>query len=54
MAETTTTQIADLPEYQKQYLQEIMQRAQALGKQAYTYLLIRRLVVHLYSSKLPT
>ena len=36
MAETTTTQIADLPEYQKQYLQEILQRAQALGKQAYT------------------
>jgi len=36
MAETTTTQISDLPEYQKQYLQEIMQRAQALGKQAYT------------------
>ena len=36
MAETTTTQISDLPEYQKQYLQEIMQRAQALGKQSYT------------------
>ena len=36
MAETTTTQISDLPEYQKKYLQEIMQRAQALGKQSYT------------------
>ena len=36
MAETTSTQISDLPEYQKQYLQEILQRAQALGKQSYT------------------
>ena len=36
MAETTQTSITDLPEYQKQYLQEILQRAQALGKQAYT------------------
>ena len=36
MAETTQTSITDLPEYQKEYLQEILQRAQALGKQAYT------------------
>tara|TARA_R100000231_G_scaffold21934_3_gene21049 strand:+ start:2957 stop:3808 length:852 start_codon:yes stop_codon:yes gene_type:complete len=36
MAEQITRQIADLPEYQKEYLQEILQRAQALGKQAYT------------------
>lgn len=36
MAETTATTITDLPEYQKEYLQEILQRAQALGKQAYT------------------
>ena len=36
MAETTATTITDLPEYQREYLQEILQRAQALGKQAYT------------------
>ena len=36
MATTTARTITDLPEYQKQYLQEILQRAQALGKQAYT------------------
>jgi hypothetical protein len=36
MAEQITRTISDLPDYQKEYLQEIMQRAQALGKQAYT------------------
>jgi len=36
MATQTSRQITDLPEYQKKYLQEILQRAQALGKQEYT------------------
>jgi hypothetical protein len=32
----TSTSIADLPEYQKKYMTEILDRAQALGKQNYT------------------
>ena len=41
MAETTATTITDLPEYQKQYLQEILQRAQALVNKPTRFHLIR-------------
>ena len=36
MSELTQTSITDLPEYQRKYMKEILDRAQALGKQAYT------------------
>ena len=36
MATQTATSITDLPEWQKSYMKEILDRAQALGKQAYT------------------
>ena len=36
MAETTATTITDLPGISKRIFTEILQRAQALGKQAYT------------------
>lgn len=37
MADTvTSTSIADLPEWQKSYMKEILDRAQGLGKQSYT------------------
>ena len=36
MATQTTTAITDLPDWQKAYMKEILDRAQALGKQAYT------------------
>ncbi len=36
MSELTQTTITDLPEYQRKYMKEILDRAQALGKQAYT------------------
>jgi len=36
MAEQTATSITDLPEWQKKYMKEILDRAQGLGKQAYT------------------
>ena len=32
----TTTSVTDLPEWQKQYMKEILDRGQALGKQDYT------------------
>lgn len=36
MATQTATTITDLPDWQKSYMKEILDRAQALGKQAYT------------------
>jgi hypothetical protein len=36
MATSTTTAIADLPDWQKQYATDILARAQGLGSQAYT------------------
>jgi hypothetical protein len=36
MSEVTQTTITDLPEYQQKYMKEILDRAQALGKQSYT------------------
>ena len=36
MATATTTSIADLPSWQKAYAEDILARAQQLGKQAYT------------------
>jgi len=36
MATATTTAISDLPDWQKSYMKEILDRAQALGKQSYT------------------
>ena len=36
MAVATTTSIADLPDWQKQYATDILSRAQALGRQDYT------------------
>lgn len=36
MATATTTSIADLPDWQKEYATDILSRAQALGKQDYT------------------
>lgn len=36
MATATTTSIADLPSWQKSYATDILSRAQALGRQAYT------------------
>mgnify|MGYP003647187944 FL=1 len=34
--QVTSTSIADIPEWQKQYMKEILDRSQALGKQNYT------------------
>lgn len=36
MATATTTAISDLPDWQKSYMKEILDRAQALGKQSYS------------------
>lgn len=36
MATATTTAITDLPDWQKSYMKEILDRAQALGKQSYS------------------